>query len=1652
MLPSCSRVKLNRVALKHVIGPRLVPRRRRDPGSAVSKKEEETRTETSTAHSSDEPVQKILTDQMCPTNVTDISEAVPEENCLGTKRAKRGDMQQTRTDTERSTHSNPTGPTDSEGSLRRAVKASHCGLCGDCKYISPQRKTLGKPRQKSSGPGPGQPIVDFKLEERKTAPEISQKSVMWKDPWPKVTLCDVVQNFDALSHDCGCMLPDVLKTKVVHCFKQEMRPGFGPGCSDCSEQENKKDAHANTTEKNVCQSKSLTPHDSNITECTDLKSFTNHTPCCFLESWTSEGSATGSASLLLDECTTKRECRTVMKDRNTEQDPGPGYPLTRVGLCRDKRKKLTDCFEDGILPPTPDLDSTNNSKKTIENDKEKTHFWVSSNGQPCSENVQSVGSSNTFSPDVSGNYVHKKPSGRKGSPSKTNAAQMSPELSCQNNEVDSDEPESFTCQRVRVFKRTVLFSCARTYMSWPFTKCSWTLTANAGTSAQSAEHVDDRKEEEDGKCILAERNGTTHDDMSLYSSLGRDMEFAPHLVEAEELQNSLSNPSQYGQNAASPSSSPVNDPKTDSYLSTRSPKALCPSGWKTAPRFSPMSSPFTHSGSSRISYTTSSPTPSVSLLTTVKSVELAEDLSANTLPVLLSPSQVVQPVPRKSLMCDEESQMTRCHNSESYTSFGSFHPITQEEQESDEELLADRFPPKLEPYYKTSPVNHDLVFTENNEDMFSNDFVLLPVLSPVISPTPHFPTTALPQSPVCLDEEEEEINEEPNQHKSLPGCFIPHIVYGNNGKTEDDLVHRSKHFERISRNLISQASLSEQSFPSSDEDLETDDGEHFMQVDKKSEEVSSGSKITPGLDAQAKSCSSSCSDKDDYGAFSDKEQPCLSREELIGPCKRAGPDRAQVKAKAAGDTHQSVWDEFTAFEQDILLVDVIQDDPELFENMPQKSLLKLGPTRISEVLKTRKGQASVDVKKRLTPVNIVFQYDSPDIKDESNSRSWRPQSVRNPATRERITWTAKEKPIRILRQPDANNNHVNGGLERSQPIQTVISLHNHTLALKTPKNGSWNTNLTDAAELRRQQSNAYCRQYFSESLSCGFNMCWFLHVPGDGDEKFCIETVTRFTKNPVCLQKAGAVFTGYYQNNPPGVYFSMPVLLSLLWALLKAGMLSDVFSVLSVSSAHKIVPGHEFVLALFNFVREKSLLSLVPELMQLTFKMASAGLVLSSDCLDCVKNTPEFQKTNSNVSVSDNQKMPTSGPFPENLKLVHAIVEIELCTKQKDWRQMGEVFRSICQSSQRPNQVERISGRIAIALLSESKDKLSLPFAAFAETVSQNEEEESLSRSFLGRIGVSLMLRYHKTHQWAKGRKVVEVLSSSKVNYSLLKGLFGNEDGASRCCLVTVATELFLLSGSVEGALNTLRENKWFVSSCSWPCEPADLESRIRVLARLAEKSSHRDSFDILSNLPGLKETSNSVDISRYASQFNFHLQVCLDRQMLPVASDTVDFMLSKNLAVDPTMLHMLLDKLGKQNLWHHAREIFRHALSAEYYPGVSAPPGFFSLIIPCRLGEVELALTLEMYITVNATVLLHQPENTSSCLSITLKRTQSCESEYLSAGSRLLSASCIPQPKLIIHYKYVNASQEQVFTLDIPSARFWLRHNHRWANEVWTH
>ncbi|XP_046875485.1 protein TOPAZ1 [Hypomesus transpacificus] len=541
--------------------------------------------------------------------------------------------------------------------------------------------------------------------------------------------------------------------------------------------------------------------------------------------------------------------------------------------------------------------------------------------------------------------------------------------------------------------------------------------------------------------------------------------------------------------------------------------------------------------------------------------------------------------------------------------------------------------------------------------------------------------------------------------------------------------------------------------------------------------------------------------------------------------------------------------------------------------------------------------------------------------------------------------------------------------------------------------------------------------------------------------------------NVICLQKAAAVFAGYYQSSAPGIYLTPPVVNSLLSVLLKAGLVPDIVHVLNVCAARKILPSPDFLLALFNHVREKAVLSLVPDLMHLTAKMVDAGLAINmDDCkrILCNNELPSPPMDTQIPASALHRSLIGKTTISDTKYLANAIQEVELCAQQEDWCRLGAVFRSVCLTLKGLSELQHFSGCVAIALLTETKDRLALPFATFSYTVCQENSGDGLVKSFLGRIGISLMFRYHKNQQWAKGQRLVEVLTRMKVNYSTLKGLFGNEDGVSRCRLVSMATELFLRSGSVEGALNTLRDNKWFLGSSLWPCEPTDVIERTNMLVCLAKKTSHRDTLEVLTNLPGLQEPTDVGSMSQYESLFNSHLSVCVERQTLPVAADTLDFMLSKSLAVEPPLLHTLLHKLGKQNVWLRARSLFKCSLCGGYYPGVSAAPGSLALTVPCSLGEIEMALAFEMFITLNAAAIFSTPDP-PVCLSISLTRTLDCESGYLSAGSRLLSAAIIPNPKLTVRYRAVNSSNEQMFLLDTPSARRWLQQNQSWASEVWT-
>lgn len=801
------------------------------------------------------------------------------------------------TDIARTMHPSPTGLQNSEGPSRRARRVSGCRLCGDCKYISPQRKTLGVQGQKSSNPGAEQPTAEVKIKKENAATETSKKIIIWIDEYPKLTLCDVAQKCDSSG---GFLLPDVLKTKVVHCFKQKKR---------------------------VCRSQSPTEHQRQLNERTDVQTL----------------SSCSAASFLLGEGTNK-ECRT---GRDVDEDPGI---LNGAGTHRNKRIKLVDSVKDRIMPSTPDLESASckDAAKTDSRDQDEPCLWMSEASQACLEVAA-----------VKENCLN---------PTKTDAAQ---ELFCQSDEVDMDEPESFTCQRVRAYFRKIKFSCARTYMSWPLSgwprkaptardRSASPLNQNhpsndtspdaptGASSAQQVSHRNEEKQKEDGEHILAERNGKRHSNTSSPS-----METEESLASLPS--DTLSNPSQRGRESGTDSSSGA---KADSSTSTPSPSALGLTDWESATTVSPMSSPFTHGSLSSLSATPSSlPASSFPL----KKVDGdAHSASAS----LTSPKRGVRAV-EKTLFCCEEITSWTPHDSDSLESSASSLLLPQESKEGP---LTDRSPPKLEPYYKTSPFNNDLAVVKerslhkvlSEKCVDSNEFVLPPMLSPVTSPQERSGKSVQSQNQACSDEEEEEEeNKDTSKHKILPQ--MPQINV-NNENSKDYLEHGGEIFKGTRFKTTS----GEHHSPRDDDDNE----EESQDQPDYEDDVEQGNKTSVPSDLQIKEtsgaltepCSPPSSDEDD-----DQGKPRSSSEE------GSGSERDD-----AGDTQLSVLDEFTAYKQDILLVDVIQDDQELFGNVPQESLLKLGPCRVTGTPKTRPVKirwaktdgASLENKQRYT---LIFE-------------------------------------------------------------------------------------------------------------------------------------------------------------------------------------------------------------------------------------------------------------------------------------------------------------------------------------------------------------------------------------------------------------------------------------------------------------------------------------------------------------------------------------------------------------------------------------------------------------------------------------------------------------------------------------------------------
>ncbi|KAL2307607.1 hypothetical protein Nmel_000580 [Mimus melanotis] len=590
----------------------------------------------------------------------------------------------------------------------------------------------------------------------------------------------------------------------------------------------------------------------------------------------------------------------------------------------------------------------------------------------------------------------------------------------------------------------------------------------------------------------------------------------------------------------------------------------------------------------------------------------------------------------------------------------------------------------------------------------------------------------------------------------------------------------------------------------------------------------------------------------------------------------------------------------------------------------------------------------------------------------------------------------------------------------------------------------------------------YCRYYFMTSRGCERTKCWFCHVPGQGDEKICMAVLRTYISinEPRFLKRAVQVFVQYYREVTPGVDFSSEVLNDLLVSLLSNCMLQEVFQILNVIVQIKTLPAVDVLLKVFDHVASLNVRSAVPTLISTFCKLIDAGIFLELEHFDyIIKLLHQLQVSSWEMSTVLNIKsrfkeryFAKTWIFDFNL----AVAEIQHCKEKRDWTKLGALYLNARTGCEHFDDLQKLFLSIAEILTKASEtDKPGVPFCDFADAVVKNSQHNKTDRLYIGRTGISVMYSYHKVLQWKKGSKVLDKLHELQIHFTLSKGLIGPGRSASRCQIVNKATEIFLHSGNLDGAIRVLRESEWITDAPLWPCDKMDILNRHNLLCAIVhkylKKSLYRQAFEVLQNLPGLQKHSDIVDASQYSRLFNKLINACFENKNLGVSSSAVDFMLSRKIAIDFVLLRGLITALGRSSLWSKARTYYKNALSLGCYPELQGNLYHKLLKIPSYLSEVEMLLTIEIFLVSNASDI--QSPRTSQTLQIILKRSEDAvqnNNAYHGAVERLIQAAHLSDPKLFLKHMTMNVNMEEVYSLEHSSALKWLQENMEWAEKVW--
>ncbi|XP_053077776.1 protein TOPAZ1 isoform X7 [Acinonyx jubatus] len=817
-----------------------------------------------------------------------------------------------------------------------------------------------------------------------------------------------------------------------------------------------------------------------------------------------------------------------------------------------------------------------------------------------------------------------------------------------------------------------------------------------------------------------------------------------------------------------------------------------------------------------------------------------------------------------------------------------------------------------------------------------------------------------------------------------------------------------------------------------------------------------------------------------------------------------------------------------AYEDDVLLIDVIQDDPDLFgvSNEGELSFTSEVPMISQEPIVAEEHQSTdskhVELPEKKETSDDLRELPVPDsglkksevcaslsaaneIKHDSKGENISLGEITNETSEsenledfsehikssdldekhrfsEEVTIKEeKENIFEVCKSKDPKNSEMVGECQLSTlapkplclsvpPLNLNLSAHQEDILLKPwmndfrfpGKHSLLKLQNPETCEIFKREKNVgvfqkplglmlphrYCKFHFNTLRGCERSQCKFAHVPEQGDEKVCMDVFKKYISiNELCLlQRAVNMFMEYYRKFPPGVHFDLQVLNDLLNSLLKHCLLKEVFQVVNLSIMVKMLPALKILLKIFEHVATMKLRNAVPALIDIFCKFVEVGMVFDPEHFNyIIKLLYQLQASQQEITaVLEMKSRLRMRQFKQNWKcdLDSALNEIQHCKEKGDWTKLGNLYINIKMSCGNFADFQRFCACIAETLTQNCKEERpGVPFCEFAETVSKDPQNSEVDKTLLGRIGISAMYFYHKLLQWAKGRKVLDKLYELKIHFTTLKGLTGPEKLAPRCQIVNIAAEIFLKSGSLDGAIWVLRESEWIINTPLWPCDRLDVLNRHNLLCTIAHeilaKSLYRQTFEVLQNLPGFQ---NSQD-------------ACIESNSLGMSSSVADFMISKNIPIELSFLRRLITSLGRSCLWLKARTHYKSALSLGCYPPLEGNLYRKLLLIPSYLSEIEMLLAIEIFLVSNASS-IQSPGTSTQMLQIVLKRCEEDKSrskdDYQAAVERLIMAARISDPKLFIKHMTVNVNKEQVYSLEHCSALKWLKDNMKWAGKVW--